>query len=647
MASYQSTQPVIGGSLRRRPRCGRLASMAGERVIRDPLYDYVVVPGELDRVVDHPLFQRLRRVRQTSLAIAVYPSATGTRFEHALGAMHLAQAAFDSAWRRAESDVRVHFVDAVRALDLDVATREAELLRQLQVAVGATALLHDVGHPPFSHALEPAIETELYAFGGPDVHEVLEERKDLQTHEVVGLLLAGYRTRQGVVRLGPLLSEVPAKHAAIARLAAAILSADESDESCLSALHSIVAGPYDVDRLDYLARDNHRIGTEFGRVDHRRLVGSFEIHEVSEGRFIIAPGLRARSAVETLLTQRVQSYRWVIFHSRIVGSNTALARALEISLAMSKADRGYPASLVTAIDAVRPNINYLNARDEDVRRSAGGVEIPTSRSEGVEQLFQSAASEANARLRVLAQAEVDDDTITTFLKQAAQIAEALLVSEVFAADLQRELRRLIAYIRSALFREKRFIAVWKTNDEYIDVANDTADALLAAVREGSKEVGGTDAQGSLAAVESEFAKGAVEGLNHIVRAIASERSELWHLERQINATSSTVLDQGPGWWTLTYAPLRAIGSSLTLFDGSNEVDLLTRSPFVGALRSVDAAATSLFAHFFLEGQSYSLWEGSRILDARKELQATFAAVFPSFARMMWPLYLRNQEEVHG
>jgi hypothetical protein len=443
------------------------------------------------------------------------------------------------------------------------------------------------------------------------------------------------------------LSEVPTKSAAIAKLTAAILSADEGDESCLSALHSIVAGPYDVDRLDYIARDNHRIGTEFGHVDHRRLVGSFEIHEVSEDQFVIAPGIRARSAVETLLTQRVQSYRWVIFHSRIVGSNTALARALEIALSMSTEDRGYPEALFAAVDRVRPNINYLNARDEDVRRSTGGLEIPLVRGEHDERLFESPASETNARLRMLAQAEVDDDSITTFLKQVAQIAETLLVTETFDADLQRELRRLIAYVRSALFREKRFIAVWKTNDEYIDVANDTADALLEAVREGTAEVGGEDAARSLAAVELEFEKGAVEGLNHVVRAIASGTPELRQLERQINGASSTALDQGPGWWTLAYAPLRAIGRSLTLFDGDKEIDLLTRSPFVGALRAVDSAATSLFAHFFLETQTYSLWEGDRIVDARRELQGVFSAQFPEYARVAWPLYLQHQEEVDG
>lgn len=612
--------------------------MAGDRVIRDPIYDYVSVPGVLDGIVDHPLFQRLRRVRQTSLALAVYPSATGSRFEHALGAMHLAQVAFMSAWARSSEDARIHFQEAVLSLKLGTTTKRDDFVKQVQLATGAVALLHDVGHPPFSHALEPILERHLEAFGGPLVNEILEDRHDLQSHEVAGLLLAGYRSKVGKIVLGPLLAEV--KDAGIANLAAAVLSADEGDESCLSALHSIVAGPYDVDRLDYIARDNHRIGTEFGHVDHRRLIGSFELHEVDDGRFVIAPGIRARSAVETLLTQRVQSYRWVIFHSRIVGTNAALARGLE--LAVELAESSEP-EIRDPLDRILPNFNYLSARDEDVKRSSAQMAVPPS--QGAEGgMFPPAAAEANKRLRLLAQAGVDDDSVTSFLKGAVQVAESLLVTIAVPPERQRDLRRLITYVRSALYREKRFIAVWKTNDEFVDVATDATEPLLEALRDGAAEVASSEAAVSLTAAEAEFSRGSAEGLNHVVRALASDARDVRRLERHMTDAASTVLDEGPGWWTLTYAPLRAVGRSLTLFSSDKEIDLLSRSPFVAALRNVDSAATSLFAHFFFESQTYNQWSGDHLVDARHELQQKFVEEFPKFVRAAWPLYLQTQED---
>ncbi len=99
-----------------RPGRSREARLARSRVIRDPVYGYITLPNELAGVVDHPLFQRLRRVSQTSLSNAVYPGASGTRFEHALGTMHLAQRAWRSAWENAyPPDARTAFVLAVRA----------------------------------------------------------------------------------------------------------------------------------------------------------------------------------------------------------------------------------------------------------------------------------------------------------------------------------------------------------------------------------------------------------------------------------------------------------------------------------------------------------------------------------------------------
>jgi hypothetical protein len=224
-----------------------------------------------------------------------------------------------------------------------------------------------------------------------------------------------------------------------------------------------------------------------------------------------------------------------------------------------------------------------------------------------------------------------------------QAAEALLATKELPADSQRELRRLIAYVRSTLFREKRFFAVWKTNDEYLSVATDLAEPLLAAVEEGSNEVGTGAAQQACEAVASEFDDGPAEGLNHLVRALASTPTDLRRLEVHLSMAKSTAREEGPGWWVLTYAPLKALGRSLTLFDGSAEVDLIKRSPFVAALKGVDRSSTAMFAHFFFESQTSRRWGSLELVEARRELQQTFVQEFPRYVQGIWPLYLNEQE----
>lgn len=166
------------------------------RVVRDPIHGYVQLPDELAVIVDTPVFQRLRRIAQTSLTSSVYPSATGSRFEHALGAMHLAAQAWDSAWANAEEIVRTDLLIAVKEEVSDLGRgapsgREtAQSVRHLRLAVAAVALLHDVGHPPFSHILEPVFAEYAERLASSDPR-VAAEWGDLDGpfHERAGIIL--------------------------------------------------------------------------------------------------------------------------------------------------------------------------------------------------------------------------------------------------------------------------------------------------------------------------------------------------------------------------------------------------------------------------------------------------------------------------
>ena len=240
-------------------------------IIRDPLWNNIAVDPLAMRLVDSPAFQRLRYVRQLGLAFLVYPGATHSRFEHALGTYHLAR----------------------RALSLlDERGVLAGIPRLACSTVRIAALLHDIGHYPFSHALE-----EMGA-----LH-----------HEEVAR---------------PLIAE-----GAIAAILRAEMGADTPNEvlalirgESRSPLQRLISGSLDLDKLDYLRRDAFMCGVPYGEIDVDRLLNSLTIVDGSAGPEIgiIEKGL---SALESLLFARYQMYRNVYWH-HAVRSATAMYKRL-------------------------------------------------------------------------------------------------------------------------------------------------------------------------------------------------------------------------------------------------------------------------------------------------------------------------------
>jgi HD superfamily phosphohydrolase len=233
-------------------------------VVRDPLWNNIRLEPEALAVVDTPAVQRLRYVRQLGHAFLVYPGATHTRFEHALGTYHLA--------RRVLAQL-----DEIEGRRPDPAEG---------LAVRLAALLHDIGHYPFSHALEEA---------GLPHHEDLAAR-----HLTTGpLALTLERLGVPAPRLLPLIQGTSP-----------------------SPLAGIVAGSLDVDKLDYLSRDATMCGVPYGVIDVDRLLTSLTL---ADGRLALhAKGL---AALESLLFAKYQMYRNVYWH-HAVRSATAMFKRL-------------------------------------------------------------------------------------------------------------------------------------------------------------------------------------------------------------------------------------------------------------------------------------------------------------------------------
>ena len=250
-------------------------------IVRDPLWKNVRLDDTARQLVDSAPFQRLRYVRQLGLAHLVYPGATHTRFEHALGAWHLASL-------------------TVSLLAEGGFLREVDPL-ELQV-VRAAALLHDIGHYPFSHALEE--------IGAPHHEEVARP-----------LITAG---RIAEILRGAIAPDAPERIMAIVR-----------GES-ISPLQGLISGSLDLDKLDYLRRDAFMCGVPYGEIDVDRLLNAIAVVRDPDTRTLtIGVAEKALSALESLLFAKYQMYRNVYWHHTVRSATAIYKRVVSDAI-----DRG-------------------------------------------------------------------------------------------------------------------------------------------------------------------------------------------------------------------------------------------------------------------------------------------------------------------
>jgi uncharacterized protein len=247
-------------------------------IIRDPLWNNIRLDPLSFELIDTPAFQRLRYVRQLGLAFLVYPGATHSRFEHALGTYHLA--------RRTLTLFEDH--DDYAALGRD----ECMLAR-------VAALLHDVGHYPFSHALE-----EIGA---------------LHHEEVARPLICGGEVAMILRR--ELGASAPERIVALIR--------GESN----SPLQGLISGSIDLDKLDYLRRDAFMCGVSYGEIDVDRLINALTlVRDPDTGQPRVGMIEKGLSALESLLFAKYQMYRNVYWHHAVRSATAMYKRVVADAL---------------------------------------------------------------------------------------------------------------------------------------------------------------------------------------------------------------------------------------------------------------------------------------------------------------------------
>lgn len=278
------------------------------KIIRDPVHGYVGITDIELKILDCPYFQRLRYIKQNSMVYLTYPSASHSRFEHSLGTMHLAGLMYDGALESQNQD-------QIRTLLLDIDRNK------IWQAIRLCAMVHDVGHPPFSHLFEEFVE-ECLRLNEPDSYQ-----------QVVGLKPAEYATLQIINNnLVPIEEEY---RGIVAQIFYPSLEGELS-RGTARILHQIISSQLDADRLDYILRDAYMSGFQIANPDVERIVKNLKI--VGNGIYVAD---RAISSVETVIVERLKLYNYLYYHHKVKCTNEALRRCVKYVLDKESTDLTY------------------------------------------------------------------------------------------------------------------------------------------------------------------------------------------------------------------------------------------------------------------------------------------------------------------
>lgn len=251
---------------------------------RCPIHGFVKLNDWERAIVDLSTFQRLRRIRQLAWTEYVYPAATHTRFEHSLGVMHTATRVYDAVVERSES-----------ILETELFYNEDGLARDRQL-IRLAALLHDVGHAPFSHAAE----------------ELFPEKTagdSRYSHEDYSTAIIRKKLRD-IIENHPLNANYGFKADDVAAL---IEGSGTAKQSLF--WRELVAGQIDADRMDYLLRDSYHAGVEYGKFDLNRIVSTIvAVQDPETGTLRLGVSEGGAHAAERLVLARYEMFTQVYFH---------------------------------------------------------------------------------------------------------------------------------------------------------------------------------------------------------------------------------------------------------------------------------------------------------------------------------------------
>ncbi|MFH0896779.1 MAG: HD domain-containing protein, partial [Candidatus Bathyarchaeota archaeon] len=265
--------------------------------IRDPIHGYISMSSVEKDIIDTRPVQRLRRIKQLSGAYFTYPGAEHSRFSHSLGVMHLA------------GILGNHLKELGYIDENDVQ----------KIRIGG--LLHDVGHGPFSHMYE----------------EVLNKYRDTTHEDLTQWLIKDSELKDPLEKYGYSIEEMSK------------LAVGRSDISGKNFLNQVIASQFNVDIMDYLVRDSHFAGVEYGNIDVIRLINALDVIGS-----VLAMDVATLYALEAFVIARYEMFKAVYFHRTVRAAEVMIIRAMAY------------ANEILGLTSFKTIDDYLNLDDSSV-----------------------------------------------------------------------------------------------------------------------------------------------------------------------------------------------------------------------------------------------------------------------------------------
>ncbi|MGC8675160.1 HD domain-containing protein [Fervidicoccus sp.] len=299
--------------------------------IKDPVHKLIPINFVEYKILQHPLMLRLHGIKQLGFTYLVYPQAKHSRFEHSLGAMHVAGMIWTSFMNNSPGIISELFPTSSSRKDQSA----------FYLATRISALLHDVGHLPYSHVTESALETAYENGELPEeMNEIFEkaEKRKLKLHEYYGCIfsekllkdiLTGFKKEGFPKQTIKMLSE------AFKSVKAVLCRDDDTIEGRLfkkeahNIMKQIISGEIiDADKIDYLVRDAYNTGATFGAIDIERLISGLMLYDEG-GKVKISIPTKIISNLEDLFYARYMMYKWVYLHHKVISLELSYINALQ------------------------------------------------------------------------------------------------------------------------------------------------------------------------------------------------------------------------------------------------------------------------------------------------------------------------------
>lgn len=267
--------------------------MAKSKMVRDLVYGFIELDEQECAIIDHPVFQRLRRIKQLSLTDMVYPGANHSRFEHSIGVMEMATNMFDSIVAKKKEFL---------GRELSLHDNGIKVYRKI---IRLAALLHDVGHAPFSHSGE-----DLMPLLSSEHSKYVEGQQKRYEHEEYSIEIIKQIFKE-VIEDHPVNDNYRIRVEDVTALLG-----DTSVRPKASSLlwKELISGQLDADRADYLLRDSLHLGVNYGLYDKSRLVSCMTIGKTETEAPVLAIDEKGWYIAESLVLARYQMFSQVYFH---------------------------------------------------------------------------------------------------------------------------------------------------------------------------------------------------------------------------------------------------------------------------------------------------------------------------------------------